>query len=83
MKEDFFAGRIGVRRVASDGDKWGDGPSDEYLSFNSYSRDNDEYYYIRITLSGTATSTRAALEKLADSAVPGWADTAEIIDGLD
>ena len=64
MKEDFFAGRIGARRVALDADKWGDGnlDLDEFLYFTA--KQGDEYYYISIAVSETATSTRAALEEL-------------------
>ena len=84
MKEDFFAGRIGARRVASDADKWGNGDigSDEQLYFTA--KQSDEYYYICIAVSKTASSTRAALEELAPEM---WTDerygTDAIIDGLD
>ena len=75
MKEDFFAGRIGVRRVTA-GDKWGDtwydgNRSEDYLFFQS-NYQNDGYYNVSIALNGTAASTRAALEELADRAEPGW-----------
>ena len=76
VKEDFFAGRIGARRVVED--KWESSYRNdyEYLYFSSNSRDNGGYYYIRIVLSDTATSTRAALEEMADRAVkPDWLDT--------
>ena len=66
MREDFFAGRIGVRQVT--GDKWGADISDEYLYFISKSQadayDREEYYNIRITVSKTASSTRSVLEDL-------------------
>ena len=84
VKEDFFAGRIGVRRVALNaGGK--NGP-DELLSFRSDNKDNDGHYFVRIALNGAATSTRAALEEMADRAVR-FPDTTyytnERIDGLD
>lgn len=70
MKEDFFAGRVGARRVTADADQWSYHPSDEYLHFISDSPGvgGGVSYYITIAVSGTATSTRAALEKLAPAA---------------
>ena len=89
VKEDFFAGRIGVRRVTA-GDKWGDrwsddNSSDRYLYFNAVRPEGDgygsSYYNVRIAVSDTATSTRAALEELTPAAVesgagydPGYPD---------
>ena len=69
MKEDFFAGRIGARWVT--GDRWGADQSDEYLYFSSSKQEGAGYknYYISIAVSGTASSTRAALGELADRAV--------------
>ena len=69
VKEDFFAGRIGVRRVTAD--RWGDydWKNHAYLYFNSDYRGGYGSYYIRIILSDTATSTQAALEEMADRAV--------------
>ena len=74
VKEDFFAGRIGARRVAGDlwDGKWSDENGlEEYLSFSSYKQEGAGYesHYISIAVSGTASSTRAALEELADRAV--------------
>lgn len=76
VKEDFFAGRIGARQVVHDRWEYYEGMRDgwETLCFTSDSRenDNDYYYYICIALSDTASSTRAALEEMADRAVrPG------------
>ena len=84
MKEDFFAGRAGVRRVTEDkwNDKWSDDNRlDEYLYFSTDYR-NDGYYNISIALSDTAASTRAALEELAP-AESDWPYTDAVIDGLD
>ena len=63
VKEDFFAGRIGARRVIAD--KWDvyDAGNYGFLCFSSDSRDGGRYY-IRITLSETASSTWAALREL-------------------
>ena len=69
VKEDFFAGRIGARRVTAD--KWNDkwySDQNETLSFSSDNRDNGRHYYITIAMSDTATSTLAALEELAGRA---------------
>ena len=77
MKEDFFAGRIGARRVTGDkwGDKWSD-DTDEYLYFSVAKQEGYGSYYIRIAVSKTAASTRAAMEELADRAVrPNMPDT--------
>ena len=83
MKEDFFAGRIGARRVASDADKWSNHALEDYLYFRSDFQ-NDGYYNVRIAMSDTASSTRAALEEMAGRAAPGWVQpgqyTDEIID---
>ena len=68
MKEDFFAGRIGARRVSED--RWGDGYlSYGYLNFISDNRDNYGHYSITIAMSDTASGVRAALEEMADRAV--------------
>ena len=86
MKEDFFAGRAGVRRVTEDKwhDKWSDGNRlDEYLYFSTDYR-NDGYYNISIALSKTATSTWAVLEDLERAAAdPGPPDPDVRTDGLD
>ena len=74
MKEDFFAGRAGVRRVT--GDKWGETwyRTDETLYFQT-DYVNNGYYNVRIALSDTASSTRAVLEDLARAAAdPGPPD---------
>ena len=72
MKEDFFAGRVGVRRVTA-GSKWANqwyeySDSEEYLFFSAVMPDSDgygsSYYNISIALSKTASSTRSALEDL-------------------
>ena len=83
MKEDFFAGRIGARRVT--GGKWGDKWSDEseYLYFSSIKQNGYGSYYIRIAVSDTATSTRSALKELAPKAEFDWPDTDVPVDGLD
>ena len=67
VKEDFFAGRIGARRVTAD--PWGDdyySDRNQYLSFASDSRDGGGRYYITIAMSDTASSTQAALKMVAD-----------------
>ena len=68
VKEDFFAGRIGARRVMAD--RWGgyDWENGEYLTFSSDIGEDYEYYAIRIFLSDTASSTLAALEEMAGQA---------------
>ena len=72
MKEDFFAGRIGARRVVSDADKWSDDKGlDRYLHFNAVRSEGGDYCNVRIALGGTASSTLAALEELAPAA---WTD---------
>ena len=81
VKEDFFAGRIGTRRVVED--KWGiyDRNDREFLSFISDKQSNDRYdykQYIQIALSDTAASTRAALEELVPAAKSDWPDTEDI-----
>ena len=68
VKEDFFAGRIGARRVVEDEYKW-TRDIDACIHFSSDSRDDKGGYYIRITVSDTATSTLAAMEEMADRAV--------------
>ena len=78
VKEDFFAGRVGARQVVKD--PWAG--YDEYggravLSFSSDVGKDDEYYFIRIALTGTASSTLAALEELGDWA--GWPDTSSTV----
>ena len=85
VKEDFFAGRIGARQVSSNGDKWGNDSSYEYLYFIASTQESNDYkfYNTNIAVSGTATSTRAALEELAPAAKPEWPETDVLIDGLD
>ncbi len=68
VKEDFFAGRIGVRRV-DDTAHWHGGPVEDSLQFFSGEVPKDDsytYYNVRIALQDTASSTLAALEELAD-----------------
>ena len=83
MKEDFFAGRIGARRVVSDAYKWYDGnlDLDERLYFSAAKQEgvNSGYYYIGIAVSKTATSTRAALEELAPKAEAGWPNLSDTV----
>ena len=67
VKEDFFAGRLGARRVTKD--KWASNEPDKALCFRSDSQGDEGGYYIRIALSDTASSTLAAMEELADRAV--------------
>jgi ABC-2 type transport system permease protein len=66
VKEDFFAGRLGARRVTQD--KWAGNEPDKALCFSSDSQEDEGGYYIRIALSDTASSTLAAMEELADRA---------------
>ena len=67
VKEDFFAGRIGVRRV---GEERNHGSPDESLLFTTEDT-NQGYYSIRIAIQDGSTSTLAALEEMADRAVTG------------
>ena len=63
VKEDFFAGRIGVRRVAANqGDDY---RRENYLNFRLNDQGGYGNYYIGIALSDSAASTLAALEELA------------------
>ena len=64
MKEDFFAGRIGVRRV---GEERNYGAPDESLVFSV--EKGEAAWNVRIAVQDTATSTLAALEEMADRAV--------------
>ena len=76
VKEDFFAGRIGARRVTED--RWEYRGTEAGLIFSAYKQEGGDYehYYVTITLSDTATGTLAALEDLADQAVvPDQPDT--------
>ena len=77
VKEDFFAGRIGVRRVVAD--RWGVYNRGKYdlLTFSSDDRnDGTKSYYIHIALSDAASSTRAVLEELVPEAEPdGYPDS--------
>lgn len=65
VKEDFFAGRIGVRRV-DDRERWHGRPAEDSLSFVSGETPNGGYYNVHIALQDSATSTLVALEGLAD-----------------
>ena len=80
VKEDFFAGRIGARRVVAD--RWSVDIPDEYLSFSSDKQAGGYIHYATIGVSGTATSTLAALEKLAPAADSGQPDTQYGTDAL-
>ena len=84
VKEDFFAGRVGARQVVKD--PWAGYEKYEYdgrafLSFSSDIGEDYEYYSIRIALTGTADSTRAALEELGGETVRAdwWPDTSSIV----
>ena len=68
VKEDFFAGRIGARRVTLNTS--GNKAADEFISFNAYRQDGNGYdsHYITIAMSDTASSTLAVLEEMADRA---------------
>ena len=77
VKEDFFAGRIGARQVTQDWwDKY-DRENHETLTFTTAAQEGVNYqsFYITITLSDTATSTRGALEELTPKAESDWPDT--------
>lgn len=65
VKEDFFAGRIGVRRV-DDESRWHGGPVEGSLEFCSGDAPEGGYYTVQIALQDTASSTLAALEGMAD-----------------
>lgn len=68
VKEDFLAGRIGVRRV-DDQEHWHVGPEADFLHFFSGEVPvGDAYtsYSVKITLQDTASSTLAALDALSD-----------------
>ncbi len=77
VKEDFFAGRIGVRRV-DDEARWHGGPEEDSLEFCSGDAPEGGYYTVQIALQDTASSTRAALEGMADriegDGQGGWMD---------
>ena len=83
VKEDFFAGRIGARRVVSDPWSYYDWDKNESLAFYSDGLDDSGryhysgYYSVTITLSKTASSTWAALEEMADRAA--WPDVPDTI----
>ena len=71
VKEDFFAGRIGVRELANK-EYWYSAHPENYLTFYAYAEGEQESWYIRIAIQDTATSTLAALEEMADRGVrPG------------
>ncbi len=77
VKEDFLAGRIGVRRV-DDQEHWHGGPEADFLHFFSGEVPvGDAYtsYAVKITLQDTASSTLAALDALSDELElsGGWA----------
>ena len=65
VKEDFFAGRIGVRRV-DDEENWHGGAWDDSLHFSASGPEDADGrradVYISIALQDTASGTRAALE---------------------
>lgn len=65
VKEDFFAGRIGVRRV-DDESRWHGGPVEGSLEFCSGDAPEGGYYTVQIALQDTASSTLTALEGMAD-----------------
>ena len=69
VKEDFFAGRIGVRRV-DDEDHWYYGNRMDDLSFYAELSTDGSYRHwsVEIALQDTASSTLAALEEMADRA---------------
>lgn len=79
VKEDFFAGRIGVRRVDDD-ERWHGGPVEDSLNFFSGAVPLDNgfntSYNVQIALQDTATSTLAALDALADELAEdgSWTD---------
>ena len=58
VKEDFFAGRIGVRRV-DDESRWHGGPVEGSLEFCSGDAPEGGYYTVQIALQDTASSTLA------------------------
>ena len=64
MKEDFFAGRIGVRRVGSERNY---GSPDESLFFTV--EKGEAAWNVHIAIQDGSTSTLAALEEMADRAV--------------
>lgn len=67
MKEDFFAGRIAVRRV-EDEEHWYGGSLRNYLMFEAATKAGGSFY-VQISLQDTATSTLAALEGMAGRGV--------------
>lgn len=67
MKEDFFAGRIAVRRV-DDEEHWYGGSLRNYLMFEAATKAGGSFY-VQISLQDTATSTLAALEGMAGRGV--------------
>lgn len=65
VKEDFFAGRIGVRRV-DDEERWHGGSAESSLVFYSSDAPEGGYYTVQIALQDTASSTLSALAELED-----------------
>lgn len=69
VKEDFFAGRIGVFRV-DDEEHWHGGSPDNNLSFSATGPEDAEGHrpsaHVTIAIQDTASSTLAALEGMAD-----------------
>lgn len=75
VKEDFFANRIGVRRL-DDRDSWYH-PPEESLSFTIDGLMGGDGWYVDIALQDTASSTLALLDTLPEPAAPagGLPDT--------
>lgn len=77
VKEDFFAGRIGVRRV-NDGAHWPGGPVpvEDSLTFVSGETPEGTVYTVQIALQDTASSTMAALDALSEELAESgtWTD---------
>ena len=76
VKEDFFANRIGVRRV-DDEERWHGGPAESSLVFYSSDAPEGGYYTVQIALQDTASSTLSALAELEDRIERGGQGTWE------
>lgn len=75
VREDFFAGRIAVRRV-DDEKRWYGGGPENSLTFEAVGQERSDgsrpSWSVNIAIQDTASSTLAALEEMADRAVrPG------------
>lgn len=71
VKEDFFAGRIGVRRV-DDEAHWHHGPAENSLTFVSGETPEGWVCTVEIALQDTASSTLAALSALSEALAESW-----------